>query len=99
MWDLVPRDEQETVINIDYYEKTITVYTSRKSVAERLKRKVGDPDYADKIENRIVGVTYKMPLHDKRVKQFLSIGNIIGGFRNNNEIEETEDERETGEID
>ena len=98
MWDLVPRDEQETVINVDYFEKTITVYTSRKSVAERLRKKIGDPDYTDKIEKRIVGVTYKMPLHDKRVKQFLSIGNIIGGFRNNNgseENEETEEEWKT----
>lgn len=92
MWFLVPRDEQETIINVDYYEKSISVYTSRKAVAERLKRKIGAPDYVDKIEGKISGVTYKMPLHDKRVKQFLSISNIIGGFRSNNEAENDEDE-------
>lgn len=95
MWAMVPRDEQETVINVDYFNKTITVYTSRKSVAERLKRKVGEPTNIGKIEGKISDVTYEMPLHDKRVKQFLSIGNIIGGFRNNGEIEEAEDGRTT----
>lgn len=97
MWEIVPRDEQETIINIDYFEKTITVYTSRKQVAERLKKKIGEPDYTDKIEGKISGITYRMPLHDKRVKQFLSIGNIIGGFRNNYEDEEAE-ELETEDI-
>ena len=42
-WEIVPRDEQETIINIDYYKKTINVYTSRKQVGERLKKKIGDP--------------------------------------------------------
>ena len=42
MWEQVPRDEQETIINVDYYEKTMTLYTSRKSVAQRLKKKVGE---------------------------------------------------------
>lgn len=99
MWAMIPRDEQETVINVDYYTKTITVYTSRKQVAERLKRKVGEPTNIGKIDDKISDVTYEMPLHDKRVKQFLSIGNIIGGFRNNGEIEEAEDERKAEEID
>lgn len=90
MWEVIPRDEQETIISINYFEKAITVYTSRKQVAERLKKKIGEPNYVDKMNKKIFGVTYTMPLHDKRVKQFLSIGNIIGGFRNSvdEEIEE-----------
>ena len=36
-WEIVTRDEQETLINIDYYEKTINVYTSRKQVGEKIK--------------------------------------------------------------
>ena len=30
-WLEVPRDEQQSIINIDYAEKTITVYTNRKA--------------------------------------------------------------------
>ena len=39
-WEIIPRDEQETLINIDYCVKTINVYTSRKQVGERLKKKI-----------------------------------------------------------
>ena len=40
-WELSPLKEQETLINIDYFERTIKIYTNRKSVADRLIRKIG----------------------------------------------------------
>lgn len=85
MWEIVPRDEQETVINIDYFEKTLTFYTTRKSVAERIKKKVGEPTKVDKTNGKISGVTYIRNLHDEDVKKFLSISSIIGGFRKQND--------------
>ena len=81
-WYAVGRDEQESIINIDYCEKKMTFYTSRKSVAERLRKKVGEPTQIDTQNGLISGVTYIRNLHDKDVKQFLSISTIIGGFRN-----------------
>ena len=33
-WIVMSRDEQETIINIDYCEKKFSLYTSRKSVAD-----------------------------------------------------------------
>ena len=85
MWEIVPRDEQETVINIDYFEKTLTFYTTRKSVAERIKKKVGEPTSIDKTNGKISGVTYVRNLHDEDIKKFLSISLIIGGFRKQND--------------
>ena len=85
MWEVVPRDEQETVISIDYFEKTLTFYTTRKSVAERIKKKVGEPTSIDKTNGKISGVTYVRNLHDEDVKKFLSISSIIGGFRKQND--------------
>ena len=94
-WEIVPRDEQETLINIDYYEKTINVYTSRKQVAERLKKKIGDPTDVYKNGNKIYAVNYKRNLFDKDVAKFLSKMLLIGAFRDenssNDEIFEEED--------
>lgn len=82
-WDYIPRDEQETAMNINYFEKTITVYTTRKSVAERLRKKVGEPTSMDKNNGRIYSVTYKRNLFDKDVSKFFSKMLLIGAFRDN----------------
>ena len=83
-WEIVPRDEQETLINVDYYEKIITVYTNRKSTGERLIKKVGQPTTIDYHNGFISGITYKRNLFDKDVAKFFSKGLIIGAFRENN---------------
>ena len=80
-WEIVPRDEQETLINIDYCEKTINVYTSRKQVGERLKKKIGEPTDKYISNNKIYAVNYKRNLYDKDVAKFLSKMLLIGVFR------------------
>lgn len=82
-WEQIPRDEQECIINVDYYEKKLTLYTSRKSVAERLKRKIGEPTKVDKRNGLISGVTYERSIFDKDVSKFFSKLLIIGAFREN----------------
>jgi hypothetical protein len=94
-WEIIPRDEQETLIDVDYYEKTISVYTTRKQTAERLLKKIGEPTKTDYHNNLISGVTYVRNLFDKDVAKFFSKGLIIGTFRDNStendEIIEKED--------
>ena len=94
-WEIVPRDEQETLINIDYCEKTINVYTSRKQVGERLKKKIGEPTDKYVSNGKIYAVNYKRNLFDKDVAKFLSKMLLIGAFRDDNcsndEIFEEED--------
>ena len=86
-WEIVPRDEQETLINIDYCEKTINVYTSRKQVGERLKKKIGEPTDIYKNGNKIYAVNYKRNLFDKDVAKFLSKMLLIGAFRDENSVD------------
>jgi len=76
-----PLDEQETLINVDYYEKKITVYTTRKSVAIRLQKKLGDPTKAYEHEGKISAVEYTRNLFDKDVTKFFSKMLIIGSYR------------------
>lgn len=93
-WEIVPRDEQETLINVDYCEKKIIIYTSRKATGERLVKKIGEPTKVDYNNGLVSGITYERSLFDKDVAKFFSKGLIIGGFRENkikdNEIVEEE---------
>ena len=83
-WEIVPRDEQETLINIDYCEKKLTVYTSRKATGKRLLKKVGSPTKIDYHDGLISGVTYIRNLFDKDVAKFFSKSLLIGTFRDGN---------------
>ena len=85
-WEIIPRDEQETIINIDYCEKTINVYTSRKQVGERLKKKIGEPTDKYVSNGKIYAVNYKRNLFDKDVAKFLSKMLLIGAFRDENSV-------------
>ena len=86
-WLETPRDEQETLINIDYAEKTITVYTNRKATAKRLMKKIGEPTSVNKNQDMIYGITYVRSLFDKDVAKFFSKTLLIGAFRTNNSKE------------
>jgi len=83
-WEMIPREEQETFMNIDYCEKTISVYTSRKSVGERLIKKLGEPTNIDKRNGLVSGITYIRSLFDKDVAKFFSKSLLIGAFRETN---------------
>lgn len=91
-WEIVPRDEQETIINIDYCEKIIKVYTTRKSVADRLLRKIGEPTKVYSSDNRIYGVVYERNLFEKDVAKFFSKLLLVGSFRDENEVDENEED-------
>ena len=86
-WEIIPRDEQETLINIDYCEKVINVYTSRKQVGERLKKKIGEPTDKYISNGKIYAVNYKRNLFDKDVAKFLSKMLLIGAFRDENSVD------------
>lgn len=84
-WEIAPLDEQETIVNIDYYDKKISVYTSRKSVGERLMKKMGVPTKVYENNGKISAVEYTRNLFDKDVAKFFSKMLLIGSFRKQND--------------
>lgn len=76
-WEMIPREEQETIINIDYNEKTISLYTTRYSVANKLKKRIGEPTKTQVNQGLITSVEYRMSMGDERVRKLLSLGAII----------------------
>lgn len=59
-------EEQETQINIDYFERTLNIYSSRKAVIQRLYTKLGEPTKTDYINNSITGAIWNIPFADKK---------------------------------
>lgn len=73
--------EQETTIRFDYFTKVVVVYTCRKSVAERLKRKFGEPQKTYYTRNQKSGVRYEIPFSmRKEISQILSRPLLIGNM-------------------
>lgn len=87
-WELSPLEEQETLINIDYFERTIKIYTNRKSVADRLIRKIGEPTKKYENDGSVYAIEYVRNLFDKDLAKFFSKTLLVGSFREKEEKEE-----------
>ena len=73
-------DEQETIINIDYSTSVVYVYTSQRTVYQRLVKKLGQPQNIGYIKNKIVSGSWNIPFKDKKtITQILSRPTLIGG--------------------
>lgn len=75
-------EEQETIINIDYYARVLNIYSSRKTIIQRLYAKLGEPNKTDYIKRELTGASWSIPFSDKkRVNIALSRPTIIGQLR------------------
>ena len=72
-------EEQETIINIDYSNKEVLVYTSQSSIYKRITDKIGQPTYVYYLSKQISGGKWIIPFKDKkRITQVLSRPILIG---------------------
>jgi hypothetical protein len=75
-------DEQETIIHIDYFNKQVNAYTSRKSIYERLCRKIGKPQETYCTKNKISGAKWIISFSDKKIiSSLLSRPTLIGNIK------------------
>ena len=75
-------DEQETIIHIDYFNKKVNAYTSRKSIYERLCRKIGKPQETYSVINKISGARWNISFSDRKtLTLLLSRPTLIGNIK------------------
>ncbi len=75
-------EEQETIINIHYYNKVLYLYSSRKSVIQRLIRKLGEPSKYDYINKAISGASWNIKFDNKKlITSILSRPLLIGNIK------------------
>lgn len=79
----VSLEEQETTINIDYFAKTVGVFTSKKEVYTKLLKEIGEPTKQSFEKKKIVGGVWKLPFTDRQqIKKILSITTLISDKKN-----------------
>ena len=75
-------DEQETIIHIDYFHKHVNAYTSKKSIYERLCRKIGNPQETYYTKNKITGAKWIISFSDRKtITSLLSRPTLIGNIK------------------
>ena len=89
---IAPLDEQETIINIDYEDRKLIIYTTKASVMNRMEKKGYEPVRVDKVDGEIIGVSYEFTTKD--IGKFLRTG--IFGY--NAEISQESGSLNNGEI-
>lgn len=72
-------DEQETIINIDYSEKKVNVYSSRKIQIERLTTKLGQPTKTFYTDKKISGASWQVAFEDKKNMNVIFSKTVIVG--------------------
>ncbi len=77
----ISREEQETIINIDYFEKQVHCYTSRYSTYDRLLKKLGEPTTTYYTSKKISGAKWSISFNEKqKLRVIFSRPNIIGSL-------------------
>lgn len=72
-------DEQETIINIDYSSSEFNIYTSQRTVYQRLVKKLGQPQKICYIKNKIASGSWTISFKEKKIiTQILSRPTLIG---------------------
>ena len=72
-------EEQETIINIDYYKKMIHCYTSRKIQIERLTKKLGNPKKTFYTNKKISGASWSIPFSNKKMANVIFSKSVVLG--------------------
>ena len=72
-------EEQETIINIDYFASKVNLYTCQKTVYDRLIKKIGEPNKTYYTDKKKSGASWQIPFEDKKsITQILSRPTLIG---------------------
>lgn len=96
-WRVMARDEQETIIRVDYKDCEVILYTSREAVARRFEVLLGTPDKTFRVKGEgICGVEWRKPFDDcgalfhksKIIGQVAAIVNSESEERNHGNDEE-----------
>lgn len=82
-WQKIDRDEQESVIVLDYGQKELSLYTARETVYKRLLKKIGKPTKIYYRNNLITGVDWTIPFNNENAVKIFSKKLLIRKYKIN----------------
>lgn len=94
-WESISIDEKESIINFDYLEGIVNVYTTNQSTGNRIKKKIGEPIKKGINQGQIFSMEWKIPFNDReKIRKGLSIVNFITTHQSNRVEEKLQNESE-----
>lgn len=77
-WEAINLDEQETLIIYDYYEKVVSIYTSRSIVYNKILKKIGQPTKTNINFGKIYSAEWIIPFQDrKKIQHAITLANML----------------------
>lgn len=74
----VRTDEKETIINFDYLERVVNIYTTRVATMKRLLNDIGNPKSIEKIDNKIASMEWDIPFDNRNgIKKVMALKNLM----------------------
>lgn len=93
-WTSIPIDEKETILNFDYFENKVTLYTTNQPTGNRVKKKIGEPTRTTYLEGKIASEEWTIPFQEReKLRKIFSI-NLFVSSHLSKSGEETEKEGE-----
>mgnify|MGYP003571418699 CR=1 FL=1 len=81
-WNSIPLDEKEVLILVDYYERTITIYTSNQPTSTKLLKKLGEPTRKDYFEGLVASMEWKVSFDDReKIRKAMSLTNFVSLYQ------------------
>ena len=82
-WQKIDRNEQESILLLDYEQKEINFYTSREAVYKRMLKIFGSPTKTFYTKGLITGVNWTLSFDDKKASKLFSKKLLIRKFKIN----------------
>ena len=77
-WISIPIDEQETIINLDYFEHKMKIYTSNQPTAKRLQKRIGESTETFYTNEKISGKSWTITFDEREtIKKAISLGSLL----------------------
>ena len=77
-WTSIPTDEKETILNFDYFDNKVNLYTTNQPTGNRLKKKIGEPTRETYFEGKIASQEWTIPFQEReKLRKIFSINLFV----------------------
>lgn len=77
-WTSIPTDEKETILNFDYFDNKVNLYTTNQPTGNRLKKKIGEPTRETYFEGKIASQEWEIPFQERdKLRKIFSINLFV----------------------
>lgn len=89
-WTTIPTDEKETLLNFDYFENKVNLYTTNQATGNRLKKKIGEPSKTNYFEGKIASEEWTIPFKEReKLRKIFSINLFVSSYLSEGDSQET----------